>query len=148
MKKYCIIILLIIIISIFVQCAPISSSEPNEEFGGNRWIEEESGFLDYTIVDETIQFRYLFCFQNDTEYDLTFNAFAAKFKKRDLKGWLQYEKFFNGTLENGENSVTVKAGEKKNLALIFEGEYLGGTVNENLNAVHIGMVERVTRPNQ
>ena len=39
--------------------------------------------------------------------------------------------------------VTDGPGQKMNVVLVFEGEYLGGEVNEDVFIKHIGMCQRI-----
>ncbi len=97
------------------------------------WIPEESNFVDYEINGGKIKFRYSICFYNHTS-EPTEIGLAAKFNKKELDGWLRYEKFFMGTDDNDELKYgLIKPKEKTNIIYTFEGDYLGGTVNDNLS---------------
>ena len=134
----CIIILLIV--AGHFSFGNIAVSEKNEnEF----WVREESYLLNYTIQDNSIQLRYSFCFQNQTGYDLRLNGFVVDLRKRDLKGWLKYEDSYDGVLENGEDDILILSGERINVILVIEGEYLGGDVNTNFRINHIVMGQRI-----
>lgn len=98
-----------------------------------RWIPEESRFLDYEITENRIRFKYSICFENGFDTDEMISL-SAKFARKELKGWLKYESFFEGCDETGNRAYyLIKSGEKVNLVFVFEGEYLGGSVNENLS---------------
>ena len=58
-----------------------------------------------------------------------------KFIKKELDGWLRYEKFFIGTDDNDGllKYGLIKPKEKTNIIYTFEGNYLGGTVNDTLS---------------
>ena len=122
---------------------PAGLTETNDNTETGFWIRNESYFVDYTIKGDKIQFRYSFCFQNLSDYDMILYAFSATFRKRDLKGWLKYEKGIEGVLDNGEDKVLLPTGQKMNVVLVFEGEYLGGEVNEDVFIKHIGMCQRI-----
>lgn len=97
------------------------------------WLPDESYFVDYEIVDNTVKFRYSICFVNGTERDCGVKV-SAKFKEEELSNWIKNVDFFEGHSKNGEWSYCeIKSGEKINLVLTFEGEYLGGSVNTDLS---------------
>ena len=121
----------IVMITALSACGKQRDSEPTLH-----WLKEESRFVDYEITDEnTVKFRYSICFVNDTEEDATVTV-SAKFNKKELADWVEAEgqDFFTGCDENGEMLYAViESGEKKNVTVVFEGNYLGGTVNEALS---------------
>ena len=126
-----------IIFVIFICFAFFSKIYYPHKGSGNkslRMIPEESFFVDYDIVNEnTVKFRYSICFANDSEID-TNVSIQATFNSDELKGWVKKEHLFIGMDNNGKMlSETVKHGEKVNIVFVFEGEYLGGSVNENLS---------------
>lgn len=103
-----------------------SSEEPSFEF-----LPEESYMEGYELTDHgTVKIRYSICFINNTESDITVGP-AVRFRKRELRGWME-NRLLHGYDENGEY-IKVKANRKENITVIFEGEYLGGPVNENLS---------------
>ena len=107
------------------------------------WVKDQSYLLDYTIQDNSIELRYSFRFENHTGYDLRINGFVVDLRKKDLKGWLKYEDFYNGMLENGEDDIMIRSGEKIDVVLVLKGEYLGGEVNTNFQVDHIVMGQRI-----
>lgn len=117
------------------------TTDSNSENGF--WVRSESYFVGYTVSGDKIQFRYSFCFQNLSEYDLKADAFVVSFRKRDLKNWLMYEQNFIGELISGDKDVLIPSGEKVNVILVFEGEYLGGEVNEEVYIKRITMCQRI-----
>lgn len=146
MKKLCILVACLLLLSTFTGCAfnTDTSAGTEAEPRGFRWVKSESYFVDYTIEGSTVQFRYSFCFENNTKYDRTLNAFSAKFNRWDLRNWIRYQKFYNGKLENGDTNILVESGQKVNITLVFCGEYLGGVVCEELEAKNIGMCQRLS----
>ncbi len=107
--------------------------EQTDENNTLRWIAEESCFVDYEIVEDTVKFRYSICFENNSDEDDTISI-LAKFKKSELKDWIKADEFIFGCDETGERlHEKIKQGEKKNVVFVFEGEYLGGEVNTNLS---------------
>lgn len=61
-------------------------------------------------------------------------SLSAKFKSKELKGWLKNESYFMGCEQNVEMLyATVKANNSADVVFTFEGEYLGGEVNKNLS---------------
>ena len=121
----CVITLLFLILS-FNSC---SSSDTISL----RWFPEESYFVGYEIIGDTVKFQYSICFENCTEYD-TIISLQAKFRRNDLKGWMKYENFFAGYDENGETlHQLIEANQKINIVYTFIGKYTGGTVNEKIS---------------
>ena len=101
--------------------------------GTLHWRREESQFVQYEIVEDTVVFEYAICFENHTRYDIKITYLAARFKKSELKKWVEYQKTFTGVCQNDSSDVIIKAGEKVSIPYSFEGKYLGGEVNETLS---------------
>lgn len=121
-------------------CFNIEKKSSGAEEQGFRWIREESSFIDYSICDDTIRFRYAFCFENKTEDDVSVSCLTAKFRKRELYGWLKYEKFYDGVLESGDFAITINAGQKVTVVYVFTGQYSGGLVPEKVSVPDITMI--------
>lgn len=133
MKKQWFTMIIIASILAILYCCTDGRHTSNEKGNTLYWIPEESYFESYEIVNNTISFHYSICFVNNTPYDTTISL-RAKFKQQDIKGWLKQEDYYPGCDKNGERLYqTIKAGEKVNISYQFTGEYLGGTVNENLS---------------
>ncbi len=97
------------------------------------WVHEKSHFVDYEINGDRIKFRYSIHFVNSSNDDMQVSL-SAKFKSKELKGWLKKESFFKGCDQNGEMLYAIiKANDKADVIFSFEGEYLGGEVNKNLS---------------
>ena len=97
------------------------------------WVPEKSHFVDYEIDGDRIKFRYSIHFVNSFNDDMQVSL-SAKFNSKELKGWLKNESFFKGCDQNGEMlCAIVKADSSADVIFTFEGEYLGGEVNENLS---------------
>ena len=114
-------------------CGCHTNSEPSKL----RIVKEESYFAGYEIKGDRVIFSYSICFANDYEEDFDI-LFSARFKKSELKGWFERDEkdtsFISGSPVIGEwKNFIIKSGEKKNVLLYFEGQYLGGEVNENLS---------------
>lgn len=145
MKKFSCFIMICIVIFLCSACnfslgkAGVSNEEDENSF----WLKDESYLIDYTIKGDRIQLRYSFCFYNNSGYDLRMNGFILDLKRRDLKGWLKYEDNYEGELENGVKEVLIPFGEKMNVVLVIEGEYLGGEVNTEFRINHVVMGQRV-----
>ena len=103
------------------------------------WIPEKSYFSDYQINEDKVQIAYSVCLFNETE-DPVDISISFIFRKKDLKGWLQYESLYFAEDENGERYITIKPMTTDNYTLYFEGTYLGGTVNKELFTDEIMMV--------
>lgn len=109
------------------------AGEPLEDEAVVGWIDEESYFVDYAIEGDKVVFRYSFCCFNhmDEAADI---SISAKFKKSELKGWAEYEKFFCPTDEDGYIQYeTLAPNEQRNLVFCYEGRYPRGQVNQNLS---------------
>ncbi len=107
--------------------------KPATESKGLRWLRNQSFFMDYSISDDIVSFRYSICFENTSDHDYLISPIAAKFEKSELDGWLRYEKFFEGRVETGEYNTLIPSGETINVIFVFKGDYLGGKVNEKLS---------------
>ena len=118
-------------------------SSKHEQVGKNgfAWNREESYFIDYSLSENIIKFRYALCFENNTEDDITLSYLNAAFPKSELRGWLRYQKYYPGTLENGDFEITIQAGEKVSIIYVFSGEYLGGSVPDDLSLPDITMLQ-------
>ena len=127
-KTFAVIFIIPIILS---SCINYYSKQSNDV--ALSWNPEESYFVDYEINGEKIKFRYSICFHNHTS-EPTEIGISAKFNKRELNGWLRYEGFFIGTDDRGILKYgLIKPKEKINIIYTFEGDYLGGTVNDSLS---------------
>ena len=122
-----------------------NSCSKNDEASGFHWVREESCFLDYTISKNTISFRYLFCFENNTEYDIYVSSLDADFSPKELDGWIEHEcGTLYGDIEPKGSGITVRSGEKANIIVVFEGKYLGGEVTTDLSIpIHVVCVQRI-----
>lgn len=105
----------------------------NQDKAVIEWIPEESHFVDYEIHENRIKFQYTICFNNNSNEAVDISI-TAKFNKSDLNNWIKYEDFFIGEDKNGKVKYgTILPKEKRNISYYFEGEYLGGSVNEQLS---------------
>lgn len=96
------------------------------------WLPEESYFVDYEIIDNTVKFRYAICFVNNSGSDCSVTL-SAKFHAKDLKGWTENNDFLEGCDENGEwVSSVIQNGEKAVRTYCFTVPYTGGTVNTDI----------------
>lgn len=110
---------------------PAEKGEP----GGLNWDANECRMLDYQTSGDQIRVRYSVRMVNHEEdADLELSFFGLYFTREDVDGWLKYERSYVCTLESGEASVVIPAGEYVDVVLLFEGEYLRGEVNEDLSA--------------
>ena len=136
-------ILLCFALALFVcsSCSIIDKQDAQTESNGFCWKREEGRLIDYTISEDTIQFRYEVSFENNSEDDIILSCLTASFPRSQLRGWLRYEKYYDGVLESGDFSVTIKAGEKATVIYVFSGEYLGGPVPEKLSISSIVMLQ-------
>lgn len=132
MKSFAKTFIILLIMPMILSSCINSYSERSKDVALS-WIPEESYFVDYEINGEKIKFRYSICFHNHTS-EPTEIGICAKFNKRELNGWLRYEGFFIGDDNDGLLKYgLIKPKEKTNIVYTFEGDYLGGTVNENLS---------------
>ena len=138
MHKFKRIFLMLLIVSLLnIEVALMLSSCGNLESEDLAFecVIDESYFIDYEITTENkIKIRYSICFINHTEDDLVVQSLSFTFKKKDISGWLKYEDSFDCLEEHGNILGTrINAFEKVNVTFVFEGEYLGGKVNETLS---------------
>lgn len=140
MKKLVLWCSILFIIATMPGCAFSDSQEPTEKPPGMRRIKEESYFVDYEIDGDIIRFRYALCFENSLDDDLSVSIWTASFKKSETKGWLKNDGPIVGYVDNYERSYTIRSGEKVTVIFVFEGEYLGGPVNEELSFPYISTV--------
>lgn len=147
MKRKLVICMIIVVSNILILTScnfdSFGLSETKGDTESGFWIRNESYFVDYAIEGDRIQFRYSFCFQNLSDYDLILYSIGARFRKRDLKDWLKYEKRFDGVPDNSDHEIHLKSGQKMNVVLVFEGEYLGGEVNKDIYIKRIIMAQRI-----
>lgn len=137
-RIFCIGVLLLLFILV---CFVNANQDSGDESADFYWDREKSHFVDYSISGDTIQFRYALCFvnNNDDGYDFILSHLIASFRKRELRGWLKYEKCYHGLLEDGSSEIIIKNGETVEIIYTFAGEYLGGPVNEDLSMPDIVM---------
>ena len=96
-------------------------------------IREESFFCDYMIQGDKIFFTYAVVLENYTTSNFYIEYYInASFSRSETKGWLGYQRYYEGHFTTAENSIYLKSGEKKTVVLQFEGDYLGGAVNTNM----------------
>lgn len=109
------------------------AGEPESNETVFRWIAEESYLIDYEITAEnTVKLRCSLRFENKTDEDLAIDV-HLQFFPEETRGWMKNADLF-GKEENGETiDPIIKAGETRDVIIIFEGEYLGGPVNEDLS---------------
>lgn len=129
---------LIIVLTCYLMiCVGVSlfSSPDDVESGGLTWDTNECKMLDYHISGDRIQIRYsVRMVNNNKDEDLEVSYFGLYFDRKDVSGWLKYERSYDCFLESGQTSVVIPSGEYVDVILLFEGEYLHGKVNENLSA--------------
>ena len=109
--------------------------------GTLRWIREQSFCKNITIQNDQAILTYSFHFENTTDKDLWVCYPQAKFTRFKLRGWLEYG-HFSGYGENGENMFLVPANDKADIIVIFMGNYLGGSVNNELTLPSIVFVQK------
>lgn len=129
---YKIILFLTIIVNI---CGCSYDFNRNEEIAGLRWIESDSFFVDYRIDGNKVTFRYSIHLINTSENAKKFSL-SAKFKKSEINSWVIPEDngYLTGYVEDDDSLYkTIKSKEEVDVIYTFEGDYLGGTINENLS---------------
>lgn len=137
-------LLLVVALLVFTSCkkhtVPVTAIEQNRLL----WVKEECHFVDYIIKDDTIIFRYSFCFDNQSRHDIIISSFTASFAPKELEGWVAYNDFFFGKTDQPE--ILIHDGEKAIVTISFEGDYLGGEVNEDLSCpVEIMFVQSIAQ---
>ena len=118
---------------LLISCGDYYEAETLDAGTGIAVLREESYFRDYTIQGDRIQFNYVIVLENYTPSNFYIqNYIDASFPRKEIKGWLGYQKYYKGCFEESKE-VYLRAGEKKTVVLQFEGEYLGGPVNTGMN---------------
>lgn len=107
-----------------------TASTPDTEYFA--WIQEESMLVDVKIEDNNVQLFYSICFDNRYDHGVTVSSVVAKFSQYDLLGWLHYQDAFVAETTDGCNSVIIPPETKMSVTFIFQGEYLGGEIDEDL----------------
>ncbi len=125
-------LLVISILFIFLLICGCSAIENDDSV--LTWNTEKSGFSEYYIKNNKVYFDYKICFENHLEENLTISV-CAIFKSKELKGWIKESDLSNIAVDENENIArySIPAKSEKTVTLKFVGEYLGGTVNENLS---------------
>ncbi len=112
------------------------------------WDENKSSFAGYTIENKKVYFNYEVCFANRAKED-TIISVGATFKAKELKGWVKEKELSNSFFAKEENGnlsrYSIPANSEKKVTLKFVGEYLGGTVNENLSFPEELIIEVVSQ---
>lgn len=119
----------------------VTSNEDNKQYTFVRvsdsstlfWVEEESHFVDYTVNEDQVTFRYAICFINDSKDDVSIKL-SAKFHTKDLQGWSSQQDFIAACDENGEWTYrNVPGGHKVVHIYSFSVPYNSGTVNSDIS---------------
>ena len=129
MKRVIIILTLIVTISIILS----SCVNKDDDESLLKWIPEKSYFTSYSVKNNIVIFGYMIHFVNNStnEYKI---RISAKFKSGDLKGWIKNKDFFEGCDEDGNWLESVLYPQQEtDVVFWFEGEYLGGIVNDNIS---------------
>ena len=127
--------LLILFACYLLICFVVSLGEMPEvtEPGGVEWVREESRLLDYEVEGDRITVRYTVRLVNhDPDVDWEIKYPTMKFTPKAVMGWLKYEDYYMCTLEDGGETLILERGERKDIILVFEGEYFHGEVPEDL----------------
>ena len=97
-----------------------------------KWVKEESVLVDVKVVDNTVQLYYSLCFDNRYDHEVDVWAISVDFSRYSLLGWLKYQDAFVGDPIDGSTKVTIPPSTKTSVVFVFQGEHLGGKVNEKL----------------
>ena len=89
------------------------------------WVKEETRFISYSVDENKVFFTYELCFENHTEWEITIYSVGISLSKKQTQGWLKHENSYGEKLDNKYTAV-IPAGQKCNVTVTFEGEYLGG----------------------
>lgn len=107
-----------------------------EDYGGSlHWVRRESRFVDYYIDGDTVVFRYLLVFHNDSEYDYIVYSPQMDFPEDEVCEWIALPEKggLRGYFPNNEYECRIRMGTIKRVIVTITGRYLGGEVNENLS---------------
>ena len=125
-----------LLIAAFLLCSitgcGAEDTTPNPDRKYFKWVEEESILVDAKAVDNTVQLYYSLCFDNRYDHEVDVWAVTVNFSRFALRGWLQYQDAFVGDPIDGSTKVTIPPNTKMSVVFVFQGEYIGGKVNEKL----------------
>ena len=143
MRKKLLFLFLISIFCLFSGCLIFGSSHPSTEVssGALRWVREQSFLVNSSVQDDRITLTYSFHFQNSTDDDLWVCYPQAKFNRLELLGWMEYD-HISGYGEYGEDTFLIPANDEADIIVVFEGKYLGGTVNQDLSVPSIVFMQK------
>lgn len=101
--------------------------------GRFRWVGDENDLLLIEVEGNTVRLYYEFCFENTLAYGIEASFIVVNFSIIDTWGWLKYERSYDAkNLDGSESCLYVPAGTRKSTVFVFEGEYLGGPVNDSI----------------
>ena len=109
--------------------------------GALRWIREKSSCTDISIQNDRVVLAYSLHFENTTVDDYWVCYPQASFRRIELLGWMEYDNF-SGYGKTGESTFLVPANDAVDIVVSFEGNYLGGPVNDNISLPSIVFVQK------
>ena len=125
----CFIMITLAFTSVACTSKDTESTMPDEYFA---WLRKESGLVEAKIVGDKVQLYYSVCFDNQYDIGILVSSVVGGFSRLDCWGWMKYEKAFVAETEDGQNEVLIPPKTKMSVIFVFEGEYLGGKVNEDI----------------
>ena len=136
MAKFLMKSLCIVLIVAFLLCAITGCSAEDTTYKTDRkyftWVKEESTLVNIRVVDNTVYLYYSIYFDNQYDHEVDVWAITVRFSRYSLRGWLKYQKVFVGDPVDGSTKVTIPPSTKTSVVFVFQGEYLGGKINEKL----------------
>lgn len=113
--------------------------------GTLHWVRDQSYCLDISVQHDRVYLTYSFHFENTSDNDYWVCYPQAKFSRIELFGWMEYDNF-SGYGENGEKTFLVPANDDVDIIVTFEGNYLGGRVNDKISTPSIVFLQKQNTP--
>ena len=135
----CFILITLALTSVACTSKYTESASLNESFF---WKKSESKLVDVKIVDNKVQLYYSICFDNQYDHSIWVSSVTGGFSRFDCWRWMKYEKAFVAETEDGQNGVLLPPKTKMSVIFVFEGEYLGGKINEDMRLDSLVFLER------
>ena len=130
-KSVCFLLIAAFLLCPIMGCgAEDATSNPDRKYF--TWVKEESTLVDISVADNTVHLYYSICFDNQYDHEVDVWAVTVGFSRFALLGWLKYQDAFVGNPIDGSTKVTIPPNTKTSVVFVFQGEYLGGKINEKL----------------
>lgn len=138
--KFLILVAVVLFFLIFWQMNSKSQTDTGST-GTLRWVREKSLCTDISIQNDRVVLTYSLHFENTSDDDYWVCYPQASFRRIELLGWMEYG-VFPGYGKAGENTFLIPANDSVDVIVVFEGNYLGGKVNENISPPSIVFIQK------